>query len=71
MKNNNKPIMVKLFTLLIGIFLSVTLYGCMDPIVAEMEAEHRRLGMIAKQDLQGNLSASPASVQSETLFPAP
>jgi len=71
METQNKPIMAKLFTLVIGIFLSVTLFGCMDPIVADMEAEHRRLGMIAKQDLQRNLSTSPADTQMETLFPAP
>lgn len=71
MKNKYKPVMVKLFTLVIGIFLSVTIFGCIDPIVADMEAEHRRLGMIAKQDLQRNISTSPNSTQIETLFPAP
>lgn len=71
MKNKYKSIMVKLFTLVIGIFLAVTLFGCMDPMVADMEAEHRRLGMIAKQDLQQNLSTSPASSRTEALFPAP
>lgn len=71
MKNKYKSITVKSFTLIMGIFLAVTLFGCNDPIVADMEAEHRRLGMIAKQDLRQNLSASPTSSQTETLFPAP
>ena len=71
MKNKYKSIVVKLFTLLIGLFLSVTLFGCIDPIVADMEAEHERLGMIARQDLQQNLYASPASSQTKTLYPAP
>lgn len=71
MKNKCKPIIIKLTAFVIGIFLLVTLYGCMDPIVAEMEAEHNRLGMIAKQDLQRNLSASPVNPRTEALFPAP
>lgn len=71
MKNKYKSIIVKLFILVIGIFLAVTLFGCIDPIVADMEAEHCRLGMIARQDLQGNLSTSPTISQTETLFPAP
>jgi hypothetical protein len=71
MKNKSKSIAVKLFTLIMGIFLAVTLFGCNDPIVADMEAEHRRLGMIAKQDLRQNLSTSPTSSQTEALFPAP
>lgn len=39
-------------TLIIGIFLAVTLPGCIDPIVSDMDAEHQRLGAIVKQDLQ-------------------
>ena len=71
MKNKYKSITIKLFTLLMGIFLSVTLFGCIDPIVADMEAEHQRLGIIARQDLQQNLSISPTSTQSKALYPAP
>ena len=71
MKNKYKSIVVKLFTLLIGLFLSVTLFGCIDPIVADMEAEHERLGMIARQDLRQNLSTSPTGSHTETLYPAP
>ena len=71
MKNKYKSITIKLFTLIMGIFFAVALFGCNDPIVADMEAEHRRLGIIAKQDLRQNLSTSPTSSQTEALFPAP
>jgi hypothetical protein len=71
MKTKYKSITIKLFTLIIGIFIAITLFGCMDPIVADMEAEHRRLGIIAKQDLRHNLSTSPTTSQPKALFPAP
>ena len=71
MKNKFKSITVKLFTLIMGIFLAVTLFGCSDTIVADMEAEHERLGVIARQDLQQNLSMSPTTSQTKALYPAP
>ena len=71
MKSKYKSITVKLFTLIMGIFLAVTLLGCNDPIVADMEAEHRRLGILAKQDLRQNVSAFPTSSQEKVLYPAP
>jgi len=69
MESKYKSIMVKLFMFLIGVFLAIMLFGC-DSILSDMEAEHQRLGMIAKQDLQ-RLSPSPMSSQAETLYPAP
>ena len=69
MESKYKSIMVKLFLFLMGLFLAIMLFGC-DSVVADMEAEHQRLGMIAKQDLQ-HLSSSSTSSQPETLFPAP
>ena len=71
MENKYKSITIKLFTLLMGIFLSVTLFGCRDTIVADMEAEHQRLGVLARQDLQQNLSISPTTSQTKALYPAP
>ena len=71
MKSKYKSITTKLITLVIGIFLSVTLLGCNDPIVADMEAEHRRLGILAKQDLRQNLSTSPTTSQAKVFYPAP
>ena len=71
MKNKYRSIIVKLFTFVMGIFLAVTLFGCNDTIVSDMEAEHHRLGMIARQDLQQNLSVSPTTSQTKALYPAP
>ena len=71
MKNKHNSIMVKLFTLIMAMFLSVTLLGCNDTIVADMEAEHLRLGTIAKQDLRRNMSAFPATPQEKVFYPAP
>jgi len=45
--------------------------GCNDSIVADMEAEHRQLGNVVKQELQQCRSAYPPSSQPEVLFPAP
>jgi hypothetical protein len=73
MKNKYRSITIKLFTLLMGMFLAVTLFGCSDTIVADMEAEHQRLGVIARQDLQQNMYMSPSPMDSQTtaLYPAP
>ena len=71
MKNKYKSITTKLITLLMGTFLAVTLPGCIDPIVADMEAEHRRLGILAKQDLQQNQFTSPTTSQAKVFYPAP
>ena len=54
-----------------AIILAVSLTGCNDPIVADMEAEHIRLGNIAQQELRQDFSTHPPSPQTETLFPAP
>ena len=71
MKSKYKSITTKLITLLMGIFLAVSLPGCIDPIVADMEAEHLRLGMIVKQELRQNLSNFPTTSQAKVLYPAP
>ena len=63
--------MVKLLTIMMGIFLAVTLPGCNDPIVADMEAEHLRLGNICKQELRQGLSAYTTSSQAKVFFPVP
>jgi hypothetical protein len=70
MESKYKSIMVKLFVFLLGLFLAVMLFGC-DSIVADMEAEHQRLGVIARQDLQRNASMSPMDSQTQALYPAP
>lgn len=71
MKSKYNSITVKLFTLVMGIFLAVTLLGCNDPIVADMEAEHRRLGIIAKQDLRQSPPTFPTTSQAKVLYPTP
>lgn len=71
MKSHHDSIRTRVLTAAMAIFLTVSLMGCNDPIVADMEAEHRQLGNVAKQELQQCRSAYPASSQTEALFPAP
>lgn len=71
MDSKYHSIIVRLIALIIGIFIAVTLFGCIDPIVSDMEAEHQRLGIIAKQELQQSPSVYPTASQEKTLFPAP
>ncbi len=53
-----------------GILLAVTLAGCIDPVAADMEAEHRELGQICEQELRQGLSAFSPTSQAQTLRPA-
>ncbi len=71
MDNKYSSIIVKLIALIIGIFLVMTILGCIDPIVADMEAEHQRLGILAKQELQQSQADFPATSQAKVLYPAP
>ena len=71
MKSHYSSIRTKVLTVATAIFLAVSLMGCMDPIVADMEAEHLRLGNVVKQELRQGLSTFPPSSQPDVLFPAP
>ena len=71
MKSHYVSIRTRVLTVATAIFLTVSLMGCNDSIVADMEAEHRQLGNVVKQELQQCRSAYPPSSQSEVLFPAP
>ncbi len=72
MKRRKNSTLLKLLTLITGLFLAVTVMGCHDPIVADCEAKHLRLGEIAKQQLQYGLSSySLTTRQGETFHPAP
>ena len=71
MKSHYVSIRTSVLTAATAILLAVSLMGCNDPIVAEMEAEHIRLGNVAMQELRQGLSAHPSSTQTELLFPAP
>ncbi len=67
MKRRKNPTILKLLTLITGLFLAITVMGCHDPVAADSEAKHLRLGEIAKQQLQYGLS----SQQGKTFHPAP
>ena len=71
MKSHSDSIRTKVLTAAMAIFLTVSLMGCNDPIVADMDAEHRQLGIAVEQELQQCRSAYPPSSQTEALFPAP
>jgi len=71
MKRLDNSTMRKLLTFLIGIFLTVTLMGCQDPVAADRETEHRILINIAEQHLQQGLCAQPPISQTQVLYPAP
>ena len=70
MKRLDNSIMRKLLTFLIGIFLTITLMGCQDPVAADRETEHRTLINIAEQHLQQGLCAYPTVSQTQMLHPA-
>jgi len=70
MKSHDNSIMRRLLTLIIGIFLAVTLVGCHDPSDVDIAAEHRKLTEVAKQHLR-HPSAFPLTSQTETFYPAP
>ena len=58
--------------MVIAPLMAVIAAGCHDTVVADCEAEHLRLGQIAKQQLQYGLSSYnlPAQ-QGQTYHPAP
>lgn len=66
-----KRLIRRLLTLVTGIFLAVALMGCQDPVGADIEAEHLRLGNIAKQQLQQVFYTYPPTSEVGTFRPAP
>ena len=71
MKSHDNSIVRRFLTLIMAMFLSVTLLGCHDPVAANNEAEHLRLRNIAKQQLEQRLSVYPLTSQAEVFYPAP
>jgi len=71
MKTHCDSILRRLLLIAVLAFLTVALFGCLDPIVSEMQAEHEQLGRVCQQELQRGGYASPRTTQPETLFPAP
>jgi hypothetical protein len=71
MKNHYNSIRTRVLTITMGIFLTISFMGCTDPIVAKMEAEHRRLGNEAKYELQQCPSSFSSLSQTEAFYTAP
>lgn len=68
MKRHKNPTILKVLTMIIGLFLAVTVTGCIDQVAADSEAKHFRLGEIAKQQLQYGLT-SLTPQQGQTYYP--
>ena len=71
MKSHYSSIRTRVLTVAAAIILAVSLTGCNDPIVADMEAEHQRLGQVVNQELRQGLTAYTPSSQPKALYPAP
>jgi hypothetical protein len=69
MKSHFETIKIKVLTVATAVFLAISFMGCNDPIVTDMEAQHRRLGYEAKLELQQCPSAHTPGSQTEALFP--
>ena len=52
MKSQFDSIKTLVLTVATIVFLVISVMGCNDSIVADMEAEHRQLGSMVKQELQ-------------------
>ena len=70
MKIHFDSLKTKVLTIASAIMLAISLAGCNDPIVTDMEAEHHQLGIIVQQDLQKCPSAYAPGSETEALFPA-
>ena len=61
----------KVLVFIAGIFLALTMSGCNDPAVAEIKAEHRRMGNVCQQELRQGLAGFPPTTQAPMFRPAP
>lgn len=68
MKRLDTSIKRKLLTFLTGIFLTITLMGCGDPVAADRKTEHQNLMNIAEQQLQYGLCAEPVATDRITRY---
>jgi hypothetical protein len=68
---SSKPIKTKVLILVTMLLLGVTLTGCIDPVVAQMEAEHERLGAQLEREMQMYGFPSPATPPRSSFYPAP
>ncbi len=79
MKSYGDSMIGRFLTFAMMVFLAVTLFGCHDPIVRDMDAEHQRLGRICQQEIRRaqlgsgaqGVSAFPAPARTGALYPAP
>ncbi len=71
MGSRRKLIRTRLLTVITLLLLTVSLTGCFDPIEAQMEAEHERLGAQLEQELRQHGFATPATSPSRLFYPAP
>jgi len=61
----------KVLVFIAGIFLALAMSGCNDPVVADIEAEHRRMGNVCQQELRQGLAGFPPTTQAPMFRPAP
>lgn len=71
MKSHYDLVKTKVLTIASAIILAISIMGCNDSIVAEMEAEHIRLSNEAKLELQKCPSAYSSVSQTEAFYTAP
>ena len=72
MKRHKNLTVLKVLTLIIGLFLAVTVTGCIDSVASDCREKHLRLGEIAKQQLQYGLpSYKLTPQQGQTYYPTP
>lgn len=70
MERYGDSLMRRLLTLVIMVFLALTILGCNDPIVADMEAQRQEVGFYIEQELQRSRMASRANTRVVPLPPA-
>lgn len=61
----------KVLVLAAGIFISLTISGCGDPVVADFEANRRRMGDECQRALSQGVTAFTPTSQARTFRPAP
>ncbi len=66
-----RRMMKKLLTLILGTLLAVTLLGCQDPHMTQLNTESQRLKRIVENDLRHGLAAYLPTSQPKTFYPAP
>jgi hypothetical protein len=71
MERHYGSIMRRLLTLIMAIFLAVTLLGCQGPSEVSIAARHRKLTKIVERQLRYGPTAFPLDSQREAFRPAP